>query len=454
MFVAELRSHLTEVRRLLGSCDPASVSGAEATELVSVFVELERAGSAGKALFARRVEATGAHSVGGFRDAVDWLAQVAGESKGQSLGTLRAARSMDELPALRDAVLSGTVSAAQAKTIAGAAELAPESLGPLLESARTESLKTLSDQADRVRMAASAKDASSRDARAHAGRHLRAWRSPGGGVCGEFSMTDADWGRCLARLESRARVFFEGARREGTHEGHAQYLADALVDLVTGARHEAGDGPGARVLVRVDATALRRGSLGPGEHCEIAGVGTVSVATARSLIGDALFNVVISDGCDVTTVTGTGRTIPSAIRVALAERDRCCVVPGCDAVLGLEIDHWQTEFCLGGKTTLANLARVCKRHHDMHTYRGWRLGGGPGKWRWDRPDPSERVHSTRYGSNRSGSKASNRATSYRATSYRATSYRATSYRATSYRRRSNRATRSFRALPAMVVAIR
>jgi hypothetical protein len=65
------------------------MSGEEAAELVEVFVELERAGAAGKAIFARRVEETGVHQIGGFRDAVDWLARVAGETKGEALGLLK-----------------------------------------------------------------------------------------------------------------------------------------------------------------------------------------------------------------------------------------------------------------------------------------------------------------------------------------------------------------------------
>jgi len=386
MFAAQLRTHLTEVRRLLGSCAPGETTGAEAAELVEVFVELERAGAAGKAIFARRVEETGAHTAGGFRDAVDWLSRVAGETKGQSLGMLKAARSLDHLPRLRDAFVAGALSPTQLKEISLAAEVAPDSLEPLMATARTDTIKVLRDEAERVKWAAaSAHDVATRDARAHAGRHLRAWRSPLGGVQGEFSMTDADWGRCLARIEARSRRFFEQARRAGQHEGHAQYLADAMVDLILGARHESGDAPDARVLVRVDAATLRRGSIRPGEHCEIAGVGTVSATTARRLMGDALFNVVISDGCDVKTVTGTKRTIPTAVRVALVERDRTCVVPGCDAALGLEIDHWQTEYSLGGPTALSNLARVCKVHHDMHSYTGWRLSGGPGRWRWEGP---------------------------------------------------------------------
>jgi len=53
--------------------------------------------------------------------------------------------------------------------------------------------------------------------------------------------------------------------------------------------------------------------------------------------------------------------------------------------VGLEIDHWQTAYADGGPTALPNLARLCHFHHTMKTYRGFELGGGPGKWEWDAP---------------------------------------------------------------------
>jgi hypothetical protein len=63
------------------------------------------------------------------------------------------------------------------------------------------------------------------------------------------------------------------------------------------------------------------------------------------------------------------------------------VVPGCDVAHGLEIDHWQVDFADGGKTSLENLARVCKRHHLLKTHQGFRLEGGPGRWQWVPPEP-------------------------------------------------------------------
>ncbi len=383
MFVSEVGCLVREARALLTSCRPEDIGAPDAAELARLFVELEKVGAAGKALFARRVEETGAYRDVGHRDAGDWLASVAGEPKGRALDVLQTARQLDDLPAVKDAFVAGHLSGAQVKEVAGAAAVRPEAADALLEVARTDTFKRLRQEADRARWASlRQEEAAARDARAHTGRHLRVWSSPRGGVEGTFSLTDADWGRCAARLEARAQRIFDSARAAGNHEGHAQYLADALVDLVLGARAEPGGGPGARVLVRVDATALRRGYLADGEQCEIAGVGTVSVDTARQLMDDSLLNVLVTDGHDVLTVTSTTRTVPTAVRIALLQRDPVCVVPGCDAALGLQIDHWRTDYARGGLTSIDNLARVCKVHHDMHTYGAWRLRGGPGRWRW------------------------------------------------------------------------
>jgi hypothetical protein len=144
-------------------------------------------------------------------------------------------------------------------------------------------------------------------------------------------------------------------------------------------------GPRALVHLRVDLDALRSGSLRPGGTCEIPGVGPVSIQTARDLMGDAICDLVITNGCDVATVCHLGRSIPTALRTALVERDRTCVIPGCDVAQGLEIDHWDTPFAEGGPTRLSNLARLCKHHHYLRTHRGFRLSGGPGNWRWEPP---------------------------------------------------------------------
>jgi hypothetical protein len=102
-------------------------------------------------------------------------------------------------------------------------------------------------------------------------------------------------------------------------------------------------------------------------------------------MGDAITTLVVTNGVDVTTVCHLGRSIPRALRAAVVERDRVCVVPGCDVTKGLEIDHWMVDFAAGGPATLANLARLCHHHHYLRTHGGFQLSGGPGRWRWEPP---------------------------------------------------------------------
>ncbi len=102
-------------------------------------------------------------------------------------------------------------------------------------------------------------------------------------------------------------------------------------------------------------------------------------------MGDALCDLVITNGTDVTTVCRLGRSIPTDLNTALIERDRCCVVPGCDVALGLERDHWAISFAKGGPVSLENLARLCHHHHYQRTHQGFQLHGGPGRWRFEPP---------------------------------------------------------------------
>jgi hypothetical protein len=88
----------------------------------------------------------------------------------------------------------------------------------------------------------------------------------------------------------------------------------------------------------------------------------------------------------VTTVCRLGRSIPVALRSALFERDRTCVVPGCDRTAGLECDHWVVPFAEGGPVSLDNLARLCTHHHRLRTHRGFRLSNHSGTWIWEPPD--------------------------------------------------------------------
>jgi len=93
---------------------------------------------------------------------------------------------------------------------------------------------------------------------------------------------------------------------------------------------------------------------------------------------------------DVLSVCHLGRGLSAHEQTALEERDPTCRVPGCEVSHGLENHHYREDFASSGRTSLAELARVCARLHDMITHGGWVLEGGPGSWRFRGPPGSGR----------------------------------------------------------------
>jgi hypothetical protein len=394
------------LRCALSDAPPELVPASDAAAMVALYAEVERMGAAGKALYARRVEETAAFVASGHRNAASWLADVAGEPVGAALGLLEAARLMESGPAaVREAFCAGRLSVAQAKEVARAGVHDDTTASELLRSAEEEPFRDLRARAARARRCARGEEGEvAREARAHAGRYLRTFEPEEGGLRIDAWLTKLDAAAVLTRIEAVTDTVFEEARKHGDHQPRDRYRADALVRICehggTAKGSATGSGPRARLLVRVDAAALSRGHTQGDEVCEIPGVGPVPVAQARDLMGDAVFNVVVTKGIDIVCVTSTKRTIRWAMRVALTERDPICVVPGCSASQHLEIDHWGTDYHKGGPTELANLARLCRPHHRQRTHGGWQLLGGPGAWRWipppgaDPPDPPGSTGST------------------------------------------------------------
>jgi hypothetical protein len=85
-------------------------------------------------------------------------------------------------------------------------------------------------------------------------------------------------------------------------------------------------------------------------------------------------------------VTPGLRTIPRALRLLLEARDKVCAIRGCDVSRGLQIDHC-VDFALLGPTDLENCAALCRVHHDMKTYLGFRrVRDDGGEWILVPPD--------------------------------------------------------------------
>jgi hypothetical protein len=143
--------------------------------------------------------------------------------------------------------------------------------------------------------------------------------------------------------------------------------------------------PRGETIALVNLESIRRGSVEPGEVCEIAGVGPVPVSVARELFGESLLKIVIRDGVDIRTVVHAGRQPTAAQRTAIFVRDGGrCVRPTCDRPIA-EIDHTE-DWALTKHTTLDELAGVCAHDHDLKTHRGHTYQHTQRGWVWRHPD--------------------------------------------------------------------
>ena len=73
----------------------------------------------------------------------------------------------------------------------------------------------------------------------------------------------------------------------------------------------------------------------------------------------------------VVEVGARTRTIPPALRRALAHRDQTCRFPGCRGQIreGHHVQHWAR----GGPTALSNLVSLCRRHHRAVHEEGYQV---------------------------------------------------------------------------------
>jgi hypothetical protein len=279
----------------------------------------------------------------------------------------------------------------QAAEIASAASADPSAEGELVIAAGTGPLAELTERCRQVRAAAAPDEAAHHQA-LHRSRCLRHWTGPDGAFRMDLRTTPEAGAAVLAGLQPFQEQVFAQARAAGRRERADAYAADALVAMAqaaggSGAANGA-NGAKATVHVRVDATALQRGHVEGNETCDIPGVGPVPVVTARALLGDAVVKLLLTRGVDVVSVVHLGRTVTAHQRSALEQRDPTCVVDGCAVRQHLEIDHVD-GWALTRATTLDRLARLCRWHHHLKTYGGYRLEGTPGHWQWRGPPGAE-----------------------------------------------------------------
>lgn len=420
---AQIRQAIDLVRAAVGGAGAEPLTVEEAREMAVLLGQLSKLVGASVVRYASEAG----------RDAVHVLAGARGTMDGKARTELSLLERMSSVPEVAGAFRDGALSIDQAAIITSVARVVPGAAADLLEAARSAPVRQLKLEAARaVQRARGERAAVAAERSLHASRFCKFSFPEGGGVRLEALFGSVQGARVKSALERATQLLFEETRALGVRGETFEHLrADALARLVCGKGTGAGGGDGVaagaggtgarggggasgtgggtgaadtrparwrseggrapEILVRVDAAALRRGEVQAGEVCEIAGVGPVSVAAARELLGEGFFTLLVDDGVDIRTVTSTKRAIPRRVTKALLLRDAACVVPECPETEQLEIDHWGLDYSWGGPTAIDNLCRLCHVHHKMKTEQGWRLAGGPGRWEWLPPRTVEEL---------------------------------------------------------------
>ena len=231
--VVRIRGQLSE---LVAALDPDAVSGPTARELWAELDRIERLGSAGKTLLARRIAATHDRDRAGARTAAESLARQAGTSTAAAKDALDTSHRLDDLPAVAGALRNGELSPAQAAAITSAAEADRSAQQRLLELAARASLAELREECARVKAAADP-DPDATNRRIHQHRRCRQYTDAEGGWNLSARGTAQDGAAFTTVLSAITDQVLNAARRAGRHEPVEAYAFDALMAMAT---HAAG----------------------------------------------------------------------------------------------------------------------------------------------------------------------------------------------------------------------
>jgi hypothetical protein len=317
----------------------------------------------------------------GFLSCAHWLHWRTGIALGAAREKVRVARALAQLPLISTAMQRGELSYAKVRAITRVASAENEArladVARHATAAQVERLVRAWRHVDRIAMA-------HETAVRHQQRHLETWVDDDGMVVIRGRLTP-DGGAVVRRaLEAAVEQLRADAASaaDDLEQTPGQCRADALALLAESAlaanlnsghaadRHQVVlhvDGPG---LGMVAAPPASRGDAG---HAVLEETATrVSAETSLRIACDATL-VIMRHGAkeSVLDVGRKTRTIPPAIRRALAARDPHCRFPGCTARYcdAHHLRHWAH----GGTTRLDNLVRLCRRHHRAVHEDGWTI---------------------------------------------------------------------------------
>jgi hypothetical protein len=244
----------------------------------------------------RQFDQQGGWATQGAVSCAHWLNWRCGIALGAAREKVRVAHALAALPLIDDGFKQGQMSFSKVRAMTRIAT--PENEAQLVELARHSTAAQLE------RMCRLFRDTQPRDPASAAQRYLRVRDTEEGMVRIEIQLAPDEAARLLKACDASAET-----------------RLDSLVTMAEATlRGNHPERPPVEVLVHIDAATL----VGQEEHAGI------SAETSRRLLCDAGIVPVLTDAQGAPLNVGRkSRSIPAALRRALAVRDRGCRFPGC-----------------------------------------------------------------------------------------------------------------------------
>jgi 5-methylcytosine-specific restriction protein A len=367
----------------------SQLSGDELQTMLIATRELSRLVSQLQVETIAALERSGGFAAAGYRKPVSAVANALTLEQPQAARVVRAAARVTGRVDLQGQVLPALLPATAVQFAAGAASLAHVSVidqlmaGPAAKRLPThiwaaieEQIAGLADEYTPTQLrswgaqliAVYDQDGPEPDDDDEQVNELRLTPLPGGGgvLKGRFD-DPARYATIVTTIQAMSRPLTADDRREtAARQGDA--LADACEFVLTyGQSDLLPDNGGERphLTVTIDQVDLENraqaGCLDTGD--------VLTPAALRKLCCDAAVIPVVLNGASQPLDIGTTRrTIPPAIRRAIAVRDHGCAHPGCDRPATWCQVHHILEWAKGGPTRLDNLVMLCGVHHrEIHS---------------------------------------------------------------------------------------
>lgn len=391
MLIEAARRAEAAVKEMLACADEGAASCSELLEGLEISKVIDGVNAAFQVSAAATVAGRERHGDGG----AEVLAVGAGLSRHEARSQVKTAEALSETPRLRDAVVGGRVSTANAKRLAEAVDKTSaadvESDRELLANAETMRPEQFAKEARRWATERQGDGGAADHDRQRSKRSLRMWDGDDGMVHlhGEFDVVTGR--RIRNRLEAEARRMYDddkensangdGLRRRTFH----QCTADALDNLTSTPGEVAATGTPFADICVVAHVDDHTGEL----VAELPDGGRLPSDVLEQLACNAKFTGLIYDreGKPIWR-THSVRTATKAQRQILFARYGGCF--HCAAHPALCQIHHIKPVSQGGSTRLDNMVPVCWDCHNRIHHNGWKIH--------KRPDghhtlhPPDRIH--------------------------------------------------------------